>query len=133
METNPVILYDGDCNLCSWSMQFIIHHDSEDQFTFISLQSAEGRTLIAEYGIQLETLDSFILIEDPHYFTQSSAAIRVSCYFSGWWSIWSWLTIIPKPLRDWGYDRIAKNRYKLFGKVNSCTIPHAVDFKSYPD
>ena len=133
METNPVILYDGNCNLCSLSMQFILRHSSDNQLKFISLQSAEGRTLIADHGIQLDIVDSFILIEGSQFFTQSSAAIRVSRYFSGWWSIWLLLTIIPKPLRDWCYDRIAKNRYKLFGKLNSCTIPNTVDFKPFPD
>jgi predicted DCC family thiol-disulfide oxidoreductase YuxK len=128
METKPVILYDGNCNLCSWSMQFIIRRDYKNRFKYTSLQSTEGRKLAAEHGIQLETLDSFILIEGTQYFTQSSAAIRVSRHFSRWWSILSLLILIPKPIRDWGYDQIAKNRYKWFGQVNSCPMTFVEHF-----
>lgn len=133
METNPVILYDGNCNLCSWSMQFIVRRDYKNRFKFISLQSSEGRKLNAEHGIQGETLDSFILIEDSRFFTKSSAAIRVSRHFSGWWSMISLLIFIPEPIRDWGYDRIAKNRYKWFGQVNSCAVPFVGDINRLPD
>jgi predicted DCC family thiol-disulfide oxidoreductase YuxK len=133
METNPVILYDGNCNLCSWSMEFILLRDYENHFKFTSLQSAEGRRLVFEHGIQLETVDSFILIEGPQFFTQSSAAIKVSQHFSGWWSILSLLTILPKPIRDWSYDRIAKNRYKWFDQVNSCAVPFMEDIESISD
>lgn len=133
METNPVILYDGNCNLCSWSMQFIFRRDYKNRFKFISLQSSEGRKLNAKHGIKMELTDSFILIEGTQYFTQSSAAIRISRHFSGLWPILSLLTIIPRPIRDWCYEQIAKNRYNWFGQVNSCAVPFVEDFKPFPD
>ena len=133
METKPVILYDANCNLCSWSMQFIVHRDYKNRFKFISLQSSEGKKLTAEHGIQMETSDSFILIEGTQYFTQSSAAIRVSRHFSRPWFFLSLLTIIPKPIRDWCYEQIAKNRYKWFGLVNSWAVPFVEDINRLPD
>lgn len=123
MEFNPVILFDGSCNLCTWSVQFIIHHDQECNFKFTSLKSAEGRRIIENHEIPLETVDSFILIDGSQYLTKSSAAIMVLQNLSGWWSILSLITIIPIPIRDWFYDLIALNRFKWFGQANSCPVP----------
>ena len=110
METSPVILFDGTCNLCSWSVQFIINHDLEGLFHFLSLQSEEANKLLAEQGIEKDSLDSVILVEGSKLLSKSEAIIRVSQYLPGWWPVVSILTLIPKSLRDAVYDLIARNR-----------------------
>ena len=123
METSPVILFDGTCNLCSWSVQFIINHDLEGLFHLVSLQSEEANKLLAEQGIEKDSLDSVILVEGSKLLSKSDAIIRVSQYLPGWWPVVSILTLIPKSLRDAVYDLIARNRYTWFGQHTSCTFP----------
>ena len=127
MQPNPVIIFDSICNLCNWSVRFIINHDSQHHFKLTSLRSDEGRRLIAAHNIPVESMDSLILVEDSGYQTKSNAAIRVLKQLSGWWSLLSILTIIPQPLRDWCYDLIARNRYKWFGEVNHCAVSLNID------
>ena len=123
METSPVILFDGTCNLCSWSVQFIINHDLEGLFHLVSLQSEEANKLLAEQGIEKDSLDSVILVEGSKLLSKSDAIIRVSQYLPGWWPVVSILTLIPKSLRDAVYDLIARNRYTWFGQHTSCPFP----------
>ncbi len=127
MQTKPVILFDSICSLCSCSIQFIINQDSQRHFKFTSLQSVEGRRLIAAHDVPIETIDSIILIEGSRYLIRSSAAIRVLQQLPGWWSLLSILTIIPQSIRDWCYDLIARNRYNWFGEINTCSLPLNVD------
>lgn len=127
MQTKAVILFDGICSLCTWSVQFIINHDSQHHFKFTPLQSVEGRRLIADHDVPIETIDSIILIEDSRYLIRSSAAIRILQQLPGWWSLITLLTIIPQPIRDWCYDLIARNRYNWFGEINTCALPLNVD------
>ena len=131
MQTKAVILFDGICGLCTWSVQFIINHDSKHHFKFTSLQSVEGRRFIAAHDVSIETVDSIILIEGSRYLIKSSAAIRVFQQLPGWWSLLSILTIIPQPIRDWCYDLIARNRHNWFGKVNKCALPLNVDHNRF--
>jgi len=112
MQTNAVILFDGVCNFCTWSVQFIINRDPRCYFKFVPIQSGVGRRLMEAYGFRRETMESFILIEGASYLTKSSATIRVSQHLSGLWSILVFVSIIPRPIRDWCYDVIARNRYK---------------------
>jgi predicted DCC family thiol-disulfide oxidoreductase YuxK len=132
MQTNSVILFDGICNLCAWSVRFIIKHDPKGYFKFVSLQSASGRRLVASQGIS-ERVDSFILIDGDRYLTKSSAAIRISQHLSGFWRFLAFLSIIPQPSRDWIYDLIASHRYKLFGKIDACPLPGEVDINRFLD
>ncbi|MGB7843860.1 MAG: DUF393 domain-containing protein [Salinimicrobium sp.] len=122
-ENKKVVLFDGVCNLCNRSVQVIIKNDKKDLFRFAPLQSDIGLQIVNERGIDTENLDSVILI-DPGvaYYTQSTAAIEIAKDLKGY----SWLkyfSFVPKGLRDWIYERIANNRYKWFGKKESCMIP----------
>ncbi|WP_282630540.1 thiol-disulfide oxidoreductase DCC family protein [Empedobacter sedimenti] len=123
MKTRKIILFDGICNLCNQSVQFIIEHDSKNQFRFASLQSDFGQNFLKENNLEATQFDSIVFIEDDHFHTKSSAALKISKYLDG---ITSWLTIfmiVPKPLRDVVYSFIAKNRYRWFGKNESCWLP----------
>jgi predicted DCC family thiol-disulfide oxidoreductase YuxK len=117
-----IILFDGVCNLCNNSVQFIIKRDSAGYFKFASLQSETGQTLLKKHHLNTD-LNSFVLIENETAYVKSSAALRVCSKLSGVWRILSIFRILPPFIRDLGYDYVAKNRYKWFGKKESCMLP----------
>lgn len=119
---NNIILFDGDCNFCDKSVQFIIKNDIKSVFKFTSLQSDIGQELITKYNIPKDT-DSVVLIQDDTYYIKSSAALRICKELKSFWKIFYIFLIVPKPIRDIFYNILAKNRYKLFGKRDSCMIP----------
>ncbi len=119
-----VILFDGVCNLCNRTVQFIIKRDKKDVFRFAALQSETGRRFVAERGIDTSKVDSIILIEPQiAYYTKSEAALQIGKSFGGMWNLLGIFEWIPPGIRDWVYDRIAKNRYQWFGKRNECMVP----------
>lgn len=117
-----IILFDGECNLCNSSVQFILKRDRIGYFQFASLQGEVGTKLLQQYDLQLD-LNSFFLIEDGRFYSKSSAALRVCKHLDGAWKIFSIFLVVPSPIRDFFYKLIAKNRYKWFGKQESCMIP----------
>ncbi len=124
-QTEHIILFDGVCNLCNGSVQFVIRNDKMKQFKFASLQSAKGQELLAAGGFDQHKSDSFVLISGGNYYTQSTAALRVMKLLGGRFSLLYGLIIVPKFIRDGVYNLIARNRYKLFGKRDECMIPTA--------
>lgn len=123
-RNKKIILFDGVCNLCSNAVNFIIERDKEDIFRFASLQSEIGQKLTSERGIDPEALDSIILIEPGvAYYQKSTAALEISKHLSGGYSLLSYLKFLPEGFRDIGYDFIASNRYKWYGKKESCMLP----------
>jgi predicted DCC family thiol-disulfide oxidoreductase YuxK len=119
----PVLLFDGVCNLCNASVQFVIDRDPEARFRFAALQSDIGRELAEGCGIDVEALDSLVLVEEGRCYTRSSAALRVARRLSGGWPILAAFSVVPRPLRDVVYDFIAARRYRWFGKEEACRIP----------
>lgn len=120
------MLFDGECNFCDSSVQFIIKRDPKKVFQFASLQSDIGKGLLNQYNAP-ESLDSFVLIEGDKYFLQSTAALKVCKDLKGAYKLLYVFVIIPKPIRNLVYQFIAKNRYKWFGKSDSCRIPSPED------
>lgn len=119
---NGIILFDGECNFCEKSVQFIIKRDPNGYFKFASLQSEIGKKLRKKYNVP-EHIDSLLLIEQDKWYDKSSAALRICKNLKGFYKISFVFLIIPKPIRDFFYDILAKNRYKWFGKTNHCVIP----------
>lgn len=117
-----IILFDGDCNLCNQSVQFIIKRDPKEYFKFVSRQSSIGIQLLNQYNIS-ETIDSVILIDNNRAYTESDAILNICKYLKGSCKLLFILLIIPKPIRNFYYKKIAENRYKWFGKQNQCLIP----------
>jgi predicted DCC family thiol-disulfide oxidoreductase YuxK len=120
---SAVILFDGICNFCDASVNFIIERDHDRYFKFAPLQSETAEKLLAENGIDKFETDSIILIEDGEAYTYSTAALRIARKLGG---IWSWLYIfivLPEFIRDFFYKLFAKYRYKMFGKKDECMIP----------
>ena len=118
-----IVLFDGVCNFCNASINFIIEHDKAGYFKFAPLQSKVGENLIAEHGIDTSETDSIILVENGSTHKYSDAALRIAKRLDG---IWSWaysFIVIPRPIRDLTYRLIAKNRYRIFGRREACMIP----------
>ena len=116
-------MFDGICNLCNQSVQFVIEHDKKNQFQFASLQSDFGQNFLKENNLDATKFDSIVFIEDDKFYTKSSAALKISKYLDGITSLLTIFMIVPKPLRDVVYSFIAKNRYRWFGKQESCWLP----------
>jgi len=120
---HKIILFDGVCNLCNGAVTFIIKRDKKDVFKFAALQSEIGQELISKFNIDTEKVDSIILIDGEKYYSKSSAALRISKDLSGAYPLLFGFMVVPKFIRNSVYDYIAKNRYKWFGKKESCMIP----------
>lgn len=118
-----IILFDGVCNLCNSSVNFVIRHDKKNLFKFAALQSDVGASLIQKYGIDTSETDSIILIENNKAYVKSTAALRVARHLNKGYPLFYAFMIIPNFIRNWVYDYIAKNRYKWYGKKDSCMIP----------
>lgn len=120
-----VVLFDGICNLCHRSVQFILHHDKAQRFVFASQQSEVGQQLLRQYGVPTEAAlaDSLVVIEGGQVWLESDAALHILYRLGGVWRIPALLRWVPKGLRDWVYRLIAKNRYRLFGRLERCMVP----------
>jgi predicted DCC family thiol-disulfide oxidoreductase YuxK len=118
-----VILFDGACNLCNRSVQFIIEHDKKNIFKFASLQSDFGKDLLNRFNEEDSIPDSVILYKDEKLFTESTAALMILKELGGGWQFLYLFILVPKFIRDAVYRFIANNRYKWFGKRESCMVP----------
>lgn len=121
---SSIILFDGICNLCNSSVQFVIRHDKKKEFQFASLQSAVGQQLLISGGIEAISNNSFVLIDAGNYYQRSTAALRVLSKIGGAWKLFYLFIVIPPFIRDAVYNFIARNRYRLFGKRNECMLPN---------
>lgn len=117
-----IILFDGVCNFCDSSVQFIIKHDQAAYFQFASIQSDIGQALLAKYNVS-ENVDSVVLIEHGKAYVKSTAALRISRNLDGFWPIFYLFILVPPFLRNCVYRAVAKNRYRLFGQKKMCTLP----------
>ncbi|MFI8382739.1 thiol-disulfide oxidoreductase DCC family protein [Pseudomonas sp. NPDC079086] len=120
-----VVLFDGVCKLCNGWAKFLIRHDVEQRFLLASVQSAEGQALLVWGGLPTDHFDSMALIENGQMLLRSDAVLRILAQLPSPWRYLAWLRLIPRPVRDWFYDRIALNRYRLFGRYESCLLPSA--------
>jgi len=118
-----IILFDGVCNLCNSTVQFVIKNDTKNHFLFASLQSEFGQTFLKNHHLNETDFDSIILVEGNKYYMKSDAALRICEKLNFPLKTLTGFLILPKKLRDLGYDLIAKNRYKWFGKQESCWLP----------
>ncbi|MGI2328586.1 thiol-disulfide oxidoreductase DCC family protein [Planococcus sp. YIM B11945] len=119
---HAIVLFDGDCNFCDSSVQFIIQHDPAGYYHFASLQSDIGMKLRKEHQIP-DDVDSLVLIEKGKAYVKSEGALRISHHLTGLWKLAFYLKSVPSFVRDGAYDIFARNRYKVFGKLNSCMLP----------
>ncbi|POY40647.1 thiol-disulfide oxidoreductase [Flavobacterium alvei] len=123
-KNKKIILFDGVCNLCNSAVQFVIRHDKKDVFRFVALQSELGQDILNHIGINPKNIDSIILYEPGiAYYYKSQAAIEIARNLGGFWHFGTIFRIIPTPIANQLYDYVAKNRYKWYGKKESCMMP----------
>ena len=120
---NPVILFDGICNLCSGWVQFLIRKDTNMKFRFAPIQSETGQRLLHTVGLENSKIETVIYLKENECFRESSAVLEILKDLGGLWTFASVLKLIPGTLRDGFYRFIAKKRYRFFGKRTTCFIP----------
>ena len=123
LKDKGLVMFDGVCNFCNSSINFIIRNDKTDHFRFLTLQSERGQKIIKQYNLDPENLQTVILLENGRIYTRSTAALRIARKLKGGWKIFYGFIIVPAVLRDFFYKIVAKNRYKWWGKKESCMIP----------
>lgn len=122
MTTHPVIFFDGVCNFCNASIQLVIRNDKQGRFHFASLQSEYAKQFFLTHTIP-KNIDSIVLWDGDRIYTQTSALLRIVRYLRFPWPIFMAAWFIPAFLRDPIYRFVARNRYKWFGRRESCMIP----------
>ena len=128
MENLPkdkkIILFDGVCNLCDSTVQFLIKRDTKDIFRFVAIQSDLGQEIIRHIGIDTSQTDSIFLYEPGNaYYYKAEAALKIGKELGGLYSLLTLFTYLPKGLSNIAYDYVARNRYKWYGKKDACMIP----------
>jgi predicted DCC family thiol-disulfide oxidoreductase YuxK len=118
-----LLLYDGVCGLCNRLVQWVISHDRAGRIQFAALQSALGQSLLRDHGMRTDDFDTAVLIDHGRAFTKAGAVLRVLGALNRPWSWLAPLAHLPKPVLDFGYDRVARNRYRFFGRSDVCMIP----------
>lgn len=119
----PIYLFDGECILCSRAVAYMLEHEIEPVTRFVAIQSGEGRALARDHTIDPDDPESFLYIESGTPYEKSDAVFVIARRVRGPARLIRLARILPKPIRDYGYDLIAKHRYKIFGKTDSCYVP----------
>jgi predicted DCC family thiol-disulfide oxidoreductase YuxK len=120
---SPILLFDGECNLCDFMVSFVIRHDTSKAIRFSALQTDTGRSLIDSCGLAADYQDSVVYIKDNKHFIRSSAVLNIFRDLGGWWSLLYGFVIIPAFIRDFFYIIIARSRYLIFGRRVTCLAP----------
>lgn len=124
IDQHPVIFFDGVCNLCNSSVNFVIDRDSHGLFKFASLQSETAGKLLSGYPVDQNKLESIVLLKNDEVFTKSSAVLEITKDLPGPWKLLYYMgKIFPKGIRDWMYNGVARKRYSWFGKRDECRLP----------
>ena len=122
-DNYELILFDGVCNFCNASINFIIDNDPEKHFKFAALQSEIGQAILTKYNKNTKDFDSVILLKDNLLYQKSEAALEITKHLSGGWKYFSVFSILPTFFLNFFYNIVAKNRYRIFGKTDSCRMP----------
>lgn len=125
-DTHGLIVYDGECVLCSHFVRFVFEHDRKAHFRFTSAQGALGQALYRHYGLDATDFETNLVIANGRLYEKLYAFAEVTRLLGRQWRLLSGLRALPRPLADWTYDRIAKNRYAVFGRRESCLMPSAL-------
>lgn len=121
-DQKSILLFDGICNLCNASVQFILKRDPKEQFIFASLQSDAAKNILLQYNLKNYSLNSLVLIEEGQLFQKSTAVLKICRHLNWPWKLFYVFKLLPKFLRDKVYEFVAKRRYRWFGKKDSCVL-----------
>ncbi len=130
MEQYPILLFDGFCNLCNSTVNFILKRDKQKQFRFATLQSKTGKSLLKKYAVPSGT-DSVVLIFRKKTFMESDAVLAIAALLPPPWKWFKVFTFLPAAFRNWIYGQIARNRYRCFGKRKTCRLPSPEDIEQF--
>ena len=119
-QSDRVVLFDGVCRLCSAWARFLLKFDLHRRFRLVPMQSAEGQAILALFGLPLDEYETMLLVDGGRMYVKSDAILRIVKQLPSPWPALAGFRLIPRPVRDWIYDRIARNRYRLFGKNDVC-------------
>ncbi len=122
-KDDKVILFDGVCKLCNAWSRFIIKNDNQHIFKLSSVQSKEGQAILQHFSMPIDYFDTMLYVDGMEKYEKSDAFLEIMKQLNAPWRFFLILGIVPRPLRNWLYDRIALNRYKLFGKYDQCLLP----------
>jgi predicted DCC family thiol-disulfide oxidoreductase YuxK len=123
VNETKIVLFDGVCNLCNGIVKFVIARDKKEVFKFAALQSEGGQALLEKHHLPTSDLDTFVFFVGANYYTKSTAALYVLKNLGGMWRLMFVFIWLPCSFRDWLYVRIAKSRYRFFGKTAHCMVP----------
>jgi predicted DCC family thiol-disulfide oxidoreductase YuxK len=122
LADRPVVLFDGVCNLCAWSVRFIVAHD-DGRLRFAPLQSEAAADLLSEHGLGDDYFDSLVYVDGSGAYTKSNGAVRIARHLDAPYR-WAWHTrVVPRVVRDVAYDGLARIRYRVWGKKQQCLVP----------
>ena len=127
LPTSPIVLFDGVCNLCNTSVDFLIRNDKRGELRFSALQSEVAESLLKNVTKPDRLPDSVMLLENGKLYTRSTAALKIVRHLPGYFKVFYVFIIIPRPVRDLVYDWIARNRYRWYGKKETCRLPSAAE------
>jgi len=137
--SNPILFYDGVCGLCNRLVQFVLKRDSKDRFRFAALQSQFADGVLRQFGADPRDLDTVYVVlnygrPDARLAARSDAVVLILRELGGVWKLLSSpLRLLPRGLRDWGYDVVARYRYRVFGKYDFCPLPQEKDKRKFLD
>lgn len=120
---HDLVIFDGQCNLCAHSVRFVLKCEADSTLQFVPLQSPAGSRLLRRFAFNPEDVRTMVLIADDLVLVKSDAALEIARHFRWPWKALTAIRIIPRPIRDWLYDRIARNRYRWFGRNEVCVVP----------
>ena len=123
MNVQAVLLYDGLCVLCSAAVRYTLHYERTPIIRFVAIQSSAGHALAQAHRIDAVNPDSFLFIENGHAFSKADGVMALARHLDGPLRLMLLGRFVPRPIRNWVYDRIARNRYRIFGKRSTCWIP----------
>lgn len=123
LTQGPLVLFDGVCNLCNGSVRFLAPRDRTGRLRFAPIQSSAGQAVLGQHGLPLDDWESFVFLEDGEVHQKSAAWFRLLRYLPLPWSLLGLFRLTPRPVADWFYDRVARNRYALFGRHDTCLLP----------
>lgn len=122
-EYQQVIVFDGICNFCNASVDFVMKRDPQQRFKFGTLQSEPAKQILKDQHLDTEDFETFLLLEKGQVFTKSTAALKIAKQLKGFWPLLYTFIIVPRPLRDGVYNFIARRRYRWMGKMETCRVP----------
>ena len=122
LATDKVVLFDGECVMCSSGAQALIRVDRRRLFKLGTVQSPEGQRILLWHGLPTKSFETFVLSEGPHLYVRSTAYIRIVARLGFPWNLAAIIWLIPRTLRDWLYDKVAQNRFRIFPKREQCIL-----------